>query len=395
MMQLPRGMNYVVVAKEGDPVVRPARARLIWAANTAQATASLGLQCLLAGGIDAFTYRIENVAGKFSAYRAISALYGVEGQFELALLHRNSKASGWTADGDFARYVLPNAGVVHTRDPQIALVCAKHNIAYILENHDEDYQKEFTRWDELKLGSPLCLAIVAITEAVKQQLIELGMPEQKIVVLDSGVNQTTALRRPRQAALWRKALLVDGYRTLAVYTGGMQAERGIEAVIRSASQMPDCLFVLAGGHSGDLNACRSMIMRMGVSNIRLIGYQNHETVCELQQAADVAIFSRAPDGRPGMTSPLKIFEYLLSGAPLVAATIPATADMQSRELAAEFYRPDEEDGLTNAIRSVTQKFPYVDGGYQQNVDAGLAYTWQERQRRLLEFVGDIRVKVTF
>lgn len=395
MLTLPLGMNYVVITKQGDPLLRPARARLIWAANTAAATGSLGVPSLLAGGIDAFQYRIENIAGKFSAYRALETLYGVERKFDICLLHKDSKGHEWTAEGDFLRYVLPNAGIVHTRDPRIALACAKRNTPYILENHDEDYQKDFTEWEGLKMSSGLCLALVAITEAVKKQLVERNFPENKIIVLDSGVNESTKRRRPDAAARWRHALLEGTYSYLAVYTGGMQVERGIEDILYAAGKMPDTLFVMAGGHSSDLKHWRPEIIRRGLNNVRLIGYQNHETVCELQQAANVLIFARAAGGRPEMTSPLKIFEYLLSGSPLVAAAIPVTKTLESPALALRFYDSSTPENLATTLRSVLRNFPYKAEGYLDNIEAGEPFTWQNRQKKLLDFVGEAQVKVTF
>jgi glycosyltransferase involved in cell wall biosynthesis len=395
MIPFAKGMEYVVVTKQGDPLLRPARARLIWAANTAYATGALGLNCKLVGGADAFSYRIESIAGKFSAYRALESMYGVERNFDICLLQKETKNQGWTAEGDFKKYVLPNAGVVHTRDPEIALACSKRNIKYILENHDEDYQKEFTQWDELRLSSPICLAIVAITDAVKRQLIDRGFPEKKIIVCDSGVNHLAAKRRPIAARNWRKALLTYPYRHLIAYTGGMQAERGIADILDAAVQMPNSLFVMAGGHPADLQFWRREILHRSISNIRIIGYQNFETVCELQQAADVAIFSRANGGRPEMTSPLKIFEYLLSGVPVVAASIPVTESFEKIDLALKFYDPAVPGSLHSALKAVISTFAYEVDGYAKNIEAGLPYIWEERQRKILKFIGDVQVSITF
>ncbi|WP_158601070.1 glycosyltransferase [Teichococcus wenyumeiae] len=383
------------MTKEGDPLCRPARARLIWAANTAEATSLLGVPSLLAGGIDAFTFRIESAAGKFAAYRALETLYGVRSSFDVALLHHDAKASTWTAEGDFRRYVMPGAAVVHTRDPRIALSCVKRNTPYILEHHDEDYQNNFENWSDLKLSSPLCLAVVAITEEIGIRLARQGVPEQKIIILDSGVNATAALRRTAAATRWRQSLLKLPYKQLVVYTGGLQAERGIHDIMTAAAELTSTLFVLSGGHKSDIAECKRVMMARGLSNIRLFGYQNHEVVCELQQAADVLIFSRAAEGRGDITSPLKMFEYLLSGTPIVAADIPATTRWAKHDIAVQFYQPAKPASIAAALKKIANSFPFKQGGYEENIRAGHPYVWQERQRRLLEFVGHVPVKLTY
>jgi glycosyltransferase involved in cell wall biosynthesis len=393
MISLPRAMKHVVVTKEGDPLCRAGRARLIWAANTAEATATLGIPCLLAGGANAFSYPVENIAGTYAAYRALDALYGVSGQFDLALLHPAPGEEYWSVDGDFRRHVLPRAAFVQTRDPRIALACVRRKIPYILEHHAEDYQDG--SWDELRLASPLCLAVVAITEAVKAHLLARKVPAEKIIVLDSGVNARTAIRRPQAAARWRRNLLAPPYHRLAVYTGGMQAERGIGDVMDAAAALPETLFVLAGGHEAELADWRQLMVRQGLGNVRLIGYQNHEVVCELQQAADVLIFSRALGKRGEITSPLKVFEYLLSGTPVVAAKIPATQRLAEQNLASGLYDPSIQGDLPRALAASAKAFPYRPEGYGQNIRAGEPFIWQERQRRLMQFIGDFPIKVTF
>ncbi|MBC9209270.1 glycosyltransferase [Roseomonas aerophila] len=395
MISLPRAMKHVVVTKEGDPLCRAGRARLIWAANTAEATAALGIPCLLAGGANAFTYPVESIAGTFAAYRALEALYGVSGQFDLALLHPDPGEEAWSVDGDFRRHVLPHAAFVQTRDPRIVLACVRRRIPYIFEHHAEDYQDSFAPWDELRLASPLCLAVVAITEAVKAQLLARRVPAAKIIVLDSGVNARAALRRPEAASRWRHNLLTPPYHRLAVYTGGMQAERGIGDLMNAAAALPDTLFILAGGHDVELADWRNQMVRHGLGNVRLIGYQNHEVVCELQQAADVLIFSRAVGKRGEITSPLKVFEYLLSGTPVVAAKIPATQRLAGQELASHLYDPTIQGDLPRALAASFKAFPYRMEGYGQNIRAGEPFIWQERQRRLMDFIGDFPIKVTF
>lgn len=395
MISLPPATRYVIATKEGDPLLRPARARLIWAANMAQATAALGTPCMLVGGVDAFNYRIESLAGKYSAYRALENLYGVTGEFDITLLQKDSKGQPWTSEGDFKNYVLPNAALVHTRDPRIALSCVKRNIPYIFEHHDEDYQNDFSNWQDLRLDSALCLAVVAITDAVRENLLEKNFPPSKITVLDSGVNAATIARRPEAAGRWRANLLGSQYQKLAVYTGGMQHERGIGDILNSAEKLTDMIFVFAGGHHSDLIEWRRVILQKGLSNVRIFGYQNYETVCELQQAADVLIFSRAAIGRAEITSPLKVFEYLLSGSPIVMADIPVTRRLANLDIAASFYDPSEFDSLTTAIEQTVEKFPHKWEGYTNNMEAGLPFVWEERQRKLLSFVGNFQAKVTY
>lgn len=389
--------RYIVTARAGDPLLRPARARLIWAANTAAATAALGVPAGLVGGASAFPYRIETVAGKASAHRALQALYGVSGDIALYLLRdpKAPKGEDWSPTGDFLRQVLPEAGLVHTRDPLVAVECARRNVAYVLEDHDEDYQTGFTAIGDLRAEQEACRAVVAITAAVRRRLLDAGIPDRKILVLDSGVSRAALQRHPVEAERWRAALLAPGYRRLVAYCGGLQPERGIEHILRAALDLPETLFVLAGGTAADQAHWGAALLRLGLGNVRLPGYLDHEAVCVLQQAADIVLATREAGPRAGITSPLKVYEYLLSGTPFVAAAIPATAGLAIEGLAGATYDPRRPTRLAATICAVARRFPRRPDGYAENRAAGEPFTWEERQRRLMAFIGPVVVRQTF
>jgi glycosyltransferase involved in cell wall biosynthesis len=389
--------RYVVTAKAGDPILRPARARLIWAANTAAATAALGVPAGLVGGVSPFPYKVETVAGKASVHRALGALYGVAGGFELYLLQDDAAPNGqdWTHTGQFIRQVLPDAGLVHTRDPLIAVECARRGISYVFEDHDEDYQLGFHAHAELRAEQECCRAIVAITGAVRRRLLAAGLPDRKIIVLESGVNRAALQRHPAEAEQWRRALLAPGYAMLVAYTGGLQQERGIEHILRAALDLPKAVFVLAGGTQADQTRWSEALLRLGLGNVRLLGYQDHETVCVLQQAADVVLATREAGPRAAITSPLKLYEYLLSGTPFVAAAIPAVDGLRTEDLAGTTYDPREPTRLASRILEAARRFPRRPDGYAGNRVAGEGFTWEERQRRLMGFIGPIIVRRTY
>jgi glycosyltransferase involved in cell wall biosynthesis len=179
------------------------------------------------------------------------------------------------------------------------------------------------------------------------------------------------------------------------YTGGLQQERGIEHILRAALDLPKAVFVLAGGTPADQERWSEALLRLGLSNVRLLGYQDHETVCVLQQAADVVLATREAGPRAAITSPLKLYEYLLSGTPFVAAAIPAVDGLGAEGLAGATYDPREPRRLAPAILEAARRFPRRPDGYPQNRAAGQGFTWEERQRRLMSFIGPIVVRQTF
>ena len=386
--------HYVVCAKASDPLSNPARARLIWAANTAQAMQSLGVSSLLVGGAHNHPFPIESYAGKSAAKRRIAHLYGIDTDFDLRIVTDRPTEPERIYTTEYPKNVLPHAGLVHTRDPKIAALCSKRAIPFILEFHDEDYQ-EPQHWTGIDFDAASCKGLIAITASVRDRLIMLGLPAEKILVQNSGANRQAAADRYPAAQRWRKSLLGDWYQRLIVYTGGLQSERGVEHILWAAAALPDFLFVLCGGHSSDIARLESIITARGITNVKLPGYMPFEAVCEVQQAADVLLFTRAATARATVTSPLKFFEYLLSGRPIVAAQIPSVESVSQPDLAVEYYRPGSSSSLADAIIGTTKKHRWTKLREENNVKAGEEYIWEARQRRIMDFVGPIDVKTTF
>ncbi|WP_121120063.1 glycosyltransferase [Croceibacterium ferulae] len=388
--------RYIVATKADDPLIRTARARQIWAANTAAATQALGVPTSLVGDVSKSDFPIESIAGISAAKRCIAQLYNVATNFELSLVNvkklitdnEQQIPAAWVTS------IFPQAGLVHTRDPAIAIASDRRGINFVLEHHDEDYQCAFKGWKDLAVNRPNCRAIVAITQAVKETLLNQGVPEEKILVLDSGVNSSAASSMVAEARNWRNYFLGNYFENLVVYSGGMQFERGIPDILHAAQAMADTMFIFCGGHAADVAQWRPLIETLRLSNVRLLGYLPHHTMCEIQQAADVLLLSRSADGRPAITSPLKFFEYLMAGKPIVAARIPVTERFSDQELCLQYYDAGIVSSMILAIRKSlsTYKFGHI---ALENTALAYSYTWEQRQTRLMNFVGYVCPRTTF
>lgn len=389
---LPSG-NYIVCAKADDPLSRPARARLIWAANTAQATMALGVKTILVGGAQDQGFPVESFAGLSATKRRIAALYGVNTDFEI----RTVSSKRTDPERVYAEYpinVLPHAGLVHTRDPRIAALCSKRSIPFILEFHDEDYQDP-AHWEGIDFSASSCKAAIAITTSVAAGLMSLGLPKDKILVQNSGANGRAATDRFQAASRWREALLDGWFERLVVYSGGLQTERGVEHIMWAAKALPNYMFVLCGGHQSDISRLESLLRACGVTNVKLPGYMPFENVCEIQQAADVLLFTRSAASRAAVTSPLKFFEYLLSGRPIVSAGIPALQTILTHNLDTFAYEAGSSSSLIDAIAAAVANRAWGPERSLPNITLGLDYVWEARQRRIMNFVGPVSVRTTF
>lgn len=379
-----------VCARMGDPLFQPARARLIWAAQTAQAVNDLGAQALLVGSGRGLPIKHEGPEGVKVLKRLVADMYNVAGTFSIMPLYSPPPKEGGQygqheAYNLFPLYVQPYVDLVHTRDPRVVANCIKSQIPVIYEDHNEDYHLAADALD-LDLNNPMVVAVVAITRSVADRLVLMGTNRARIIIQDSGVNARALDRKPIRAAAWRKSLLRDGRQErLAVYTGGMQIERGIAHIMNAALRMTDVMFAMAGGNSKDIAYWVKQAKAKNLTNVQFLGYLPQNQVIELQQAADVVLMTRESGARSTITSPLKFFEYLASGTPILSARTTVLQEKDTNELSVGWYNAETQDSIISALRHIFATYPFKIEGYAENIAFSRIYTWQERQKKIIAF----------
>ena len=109
---------------------------------------------------------------------------------------------------------------------------------------------------------------------------------------------------------------------VVVYTGTFEAYQGLDLLFESARRVaavrPNVRFVLAGGRSDQHAAARTLAARAGASNVVIFaGQRPPEEIPSFLDAADVLVSPRSS----GTNTPLKIYQYLRSGRPIVATRL--------------------------------------------------------------------------
>jgi glycosyltransferase involved in cell wall biosynthesis len=109
---------------------------------------------------------------------------------------------------------------------------------------------------------------------------------------------------------------------VVLYTGTFEAYQGLDLLFDSARRVaavrPDARFVLAGGRPDQNAAARALAARAGAADVVVFaGQRPAEEIPRFLDAADVLVSPRSS----GTNTPLKIYQYLRSGRPIVATRL--------------------------------------------------------------------------
>jgi len=204
------------------------------------------------------------------------------------------------------------------------------------------------------LGRPLASpvyrlpeAIIATSAAIRDSLLELGVPPERLWVLPSGVDLEQFRPRPEGRSL-RAGLGLEGEPVITM-VAMLRPEKRADVFLAAASHLrpefPQALFVLAGGGAeGDLATLRRLAERLGVSAaVRFLGHR--EDVPEILAASDVCVLPSA--GNDGI--PQAVVQYLAMARPVVATPVGGIPEVIEEGRTGLLVRPNDPQGLAGSI----------------------------------------------
>jgi glycosyltransferase involved in cell wall biosynthesis len=143
-----------------------------------------------------------------------------------------------------------------------------------------------------------------------------------------------------------------GGRPLLLYTGSLDSRLDVPALLQIARQLPEATIVLVGpllapDHLAPLRAAPNVEIRPPLERPALI---------ELVRAADVGLLVHRELPLTRAMSPLKLYEYLAAGLPVVATDLPPVRGVHQRvELVDPFGGDGEGADYPRAVRVALER----------------------------------------
>lgn len=154
--------------------------------------------------------------------------------------------------------------------------------------------------------------LLAVSEAMKEDMVTLGLPAERIGVHRTGVDCDRF--RPLGRAAAKREWGVVG--PLVASVGALIARKGHDLVIEALAGVPGATLLIAG-EGPERARLEASIARLGLGErVRLLGAIPHETVPRLLAAADVMALVSASEGLANAW-----VEALACGTPVVAGDV--------------------------------------------------------------------------
>jgi len=227
-----------------------------------------------------------------------------------------------------------------------------------------------------------CHALVTISQGLQRDLIaSVPLLRGKITVCPDGVDENFFTIYAQKDDL-RRALHLPLDKKIILYSGHLYPWKGVSTLVDAVEKLDDQTeLFLVGGTEYDYR----MLLRTRAPHPRAhwLGSFSHAYIPRYLQAADILALptsARYPIGNT-YTSPLKLFEYMASGVPILATSVPSHREILD-DTCAYFFEPDNPSSFASVARHIFADRVRAQTKATHARTSARRYTWHARASTL-------------
>lgn len=278
-------------------------------------------------------------------------------------------------------------GVIYSRDlfvlTLLALLSRRRDRIFVFEVHTLPRSGPARRlhlWAANRAD-----AIVAISDHLYDWYLERGLEAGRMIVARDGVNLEMFADLPDRVVA-RSRLGISNDTRVVTYTGHFYPWKGADALAAAAMMLPAPWQThLVGGIREDFHRLEAL------SDGKRLCVHSHLPQREALlyvAAADVVVLpnSGKSDISASYTSPLKLFEYLASGKPLIASDLPSIREVIKSNKHALLVPPDKPEALATAILHIGDNPELARKLAESAREHAATFSWPVRADTIVQFL---------
>ena len=232
-------------------------------------------------------------------------------------------------------------------------------------------------------------AVVTISDHIRDWYLDMGLDPKNVVTARDGVDLEAYSTLPDKTVA-RDRLGIDSEAMVAVYTGHFYPWKGVDTLVEAARRLPEKwrIFVV-GGIEPDLTRVRDLTR--ADERTKVVGHLPARDAAVYLAAADFAVLpnSGMAEISAKYTSPLKLFEYLASGTPVVASDVPAVREIVESGQSALLIEPDDAGALATGLERVAADAELREKIRQGGLEIAHQYSWNSRAALIKGFLRNL------
>lgn len=230
--------------------------------------------------------------------------------------------------------------------------------------------------------------VVAVSGALKEKAISLGIPADRVKVQHNGVDgERFRIRAPEELKAVRERLGLPQDRPVVGFVGNFKPEKGVEVLVAATGALKrrgraDLLLAMVGD-GPLLEPLRAEAKALGVEGqILFCGRRSHDEVPDWIAASDVMCLPSFREGCPNV-----VLESLASGKPVVASRVGGVPELLLPLTEGQSTAGGEDPGPVEVRRNGILVPSGDPEALASGLEAALDRDWvAEDQRNTVEFL---------
>lgn len=272
--------------------------------------------------------------------------------------------------------------IIYTRDSEIAWLYKKKGFRVYFEAHFWPASKNKIYHYFLKNVD----GIICNSRGTLKRHRKSGL--EKLTVAPNGVDLKEFEINKSKEEL-RKELNLPIDKKIAMYVGHLYGWKGVDTVVEAAelSENNNLVFVLIGGTDGDIEKYKKIIEEKKLNNIKLLGRKKKSKIPKFLKTADVLLLPNTSVSVESIeyTSPIKMFEYMASGVPIIASNLSSIKEMLN-DSNSFLFEADSALSLVGELNHVVENEDLALGRAAKSKEDVQEYTWEKRVGKIIKSI---------
>lgn len=226
-------------------------------------------------------------------------------------------------------------------------------------------------------------AFVTTTAGIRDSFVEACGPRERVHVVPNGADVATE----------RRFVAPSRETARVVYAGQLYPWKGVDVLVEAMVQVPEARLVILGGieTEADLPRIRHLVLSRGLGDrTEMPGtVPQHRVAEELARASVVCVPFLQSAMTERHTSPIKLFEALAAGRPIVATDLPSSREVLTDGVDARLVPPGDPAALARAIRALLADRVEAERLARAAWEAAPRYSWDARAKAILGAIEEV------
>lgn len=264
------------------------------------------------------------------------------------------------------------AGIAPALEARVLALCARHGIPV-----GQFYRDVYWRFEESQASVPLPRRLL-MQAAYRADLAVLRLSTAHMFLPSLPMAPIVPFPEDRVSALPPGAPVHDspspGGLSL-LYVGGIGAGYALDEGLRALAQIPEAHLTMVV-REAEWETHRERYAPLLTDRVRIV-HAGSDELQELYDAASACLLLVAPDGYRRFAVPLKLFEYLGYGKPVLASSGTLAGDMVE-EMGSGFTVENDHAEIAALLRRLAADPSLLEDAAVRAREAGRRNTWRER-----------------